>query len=1100
MSDERTALPTWDQALQAAPAAPLPTWDEALNAPHPMLDALNTAGVRTVHEGSGPDAYFSHSPSGRVLDAFGQGWRQGWGADPSTLPPEFEDSMRKLGLFNEYDTGRRSLVKTFNEALFRAPATAYHAFTGLFGGVHQALIAGAEEGGPLSVAPAAGAAALEAFPLGRFTGLPARIPPRALPAELAEARNLKVVGPGGETGWKGLPTAADDIAGEPLPPPIEMAPEVAAARRVEDVAPSVPEGAVELPEVVVTPGEEAAVAREPPAAIGVAGEPTVVDTQPGMIAAGGTELPPEGPRRPATMAATSTPDTPNEIFAPRESAYRDKAGNIRLDNLGTPEDVNAVIREAADAGNDFIEARRGVIPDAQVSSLADALGMDAKMLDKRRLGEAFNAEQVMAARKLLVQSATDLRDLAARVEGGGETDLLTFVEAQARHRMIQEQVAGLTAEAGRALRAFRAIKGEAEAAEIGRILTNETGYTPNQLRQQARLIGKQDTPQQVSKTVDLLRKPNWKDMIVEAWINGLLSGPPTHIANMVGNTGVSVSSILETGLAAGIGGARRALGSRAERIYFGEVTARTFGLVKGSQEGVIAAGKALLDENVATRGPVRTLEQRRPQAIPSVKVNVGGIEMNLGGAQIRMPGRFLAAEDELFRGIAFRQEINALAYRQAANEGLSGSARDARIADLIENPPQPMVESARSHAAYQTFSNPLGPFGSRVQTAINQSVLAKVIVPFMRTPINLVKYAAERTPFGLLSREMRDNLTGKNGAIAQDTQLARLALGSAVMISVAGLASSTDMFPSITGAGPADPDANAKLRQTGWQPYSVKIGNFYYSYAWMDPLATIMGVTADLTQAVKAGRAEDAETSKVAAMLVSSLGKNLMTKVSLQGVTSLIQALTDPERYGEKFLQQIAGSVIPAAVALTARTQDPVLREVRSIGDTLKSRIPGLRQDLVPKIDVWGQSVPYQGAAGPDVLSRAYQSAITNDPVNLELTRLAMMPAALDRKIRGVELADRQYEDYARTAGRMTKMQLDKMVGSPGFVQWPDFAKREAVKHLVDGTREQARGLMMIRNPTIWQTALGAKKAEIHGATPEHVKSMLRHPAEAVSP
>jgi hypothetical protein len=40
--------------------------------------------------------------------------------------------------------------------------------------------------------------------------------------------------------------------------------------------------------------------------------------------------------------------------------------------------------------------------------LADALGMDFQRLNQRKIGDAFNAEQIMAARKLLIESATEV--------------------------------------------------------------------------------------------------------------------------------------------------------------------------------------------------------------------------------------------------------------------------------------------------------------------------------------------------------------------------------------------------------------------------------------------------------------------------------------------------------------------------------------------------------------------------------------------------------------------------------------------------------------------------------------------------------------------
>jgi hypothetical protein len=211
----------------------------------------------------------------------------------------------------------------------------------------------------------------------------------------------------------------------------------------------------------------------------------------------------------------------------------------------------------------------------------------------------------------------------------------------------------------------------------------------------------------------------------------------------------------------------------------------------------------------------------------------------------------------------------------------------------------------------------------------------------------------------------------------------------------------------------------------------------------------------------------------------------------------LHQALTDPDRYGDQYVRNLVGTLVPGAVASIAQSEDPVLREARTVMDTWRSRIPGLREGLHPKIDVWGQPTQNLGAYGPDVASRIYMSRITNDPVNLELMRLQQMPTALERKIRGVDLSDTQYEDYARTAGRMTKMQLDRLVNQASFAHWPDIAKRKAIESIVNGTRENARALMMMRYPVIWKTALEVKREEVHGATPEHLKAVRREPARA---
>lgn len=803
----------------------------------------------------------------------------------------------------------------------------------------------------------------------------------------------------------------------------------------------------------------------------------------------GNEAAANGNRPP--VGRSTEPAGPSDTFGRTDERLIDKAGNIRVDNLNIPEDVASAIRDAAEANGGFLAARRGVLSDGEVLSLADALGMDPSKLNQRQLGEAFNAEQVIAARKLLIQSATDVRDAMARAASGSDADVVAYGTAKARHLMIQEQVSGLTAEAGRALRAFRAIEGSKDATELSQFLQQQTGRTLNQMRQEAQLGMKLDTPQKVSKFVQDTEKPTWKDYVMEAWINALLSGPLTHIKNIIGNTAVAINSVIESGGAAAVGAVRQILpGTAAERVRFGEAQARLFGLAQGAQDGLIAAGRALLDENVLSEGP-HTIEQRRHQAIPSVKVNVAGIDMQLGGATIRLPGRFLTAEDELFKAIAFRQEMNALAYRRAAEEGLSGDPLAGRIAQILQYPDDALIDAAKKHALYQTFQNSLGRTGIAIQQFANSHILAKIVVPFVRTPINILKYARDRTPIGLASREVRDNLMGKNGAIARDTQVARMALGSMVATTAATLA----YQGLITGGGPSDPKERAAWLAAGNQPYSIKIGNMSYSYGWLDPIGTIMGTAADMVEITKAGIANHAEMDKLAAMFVGSLSKNIMQKASLRGASDLVQTLTDPDRYGPRYLQNLAGSLVPSVLGQIARADDPLMRDARTVVDVLKSRIPGLRMSLFPRRDIWGEPIPNEGALGPDLLSPILQRAASNDPVKRMLVDLPYSPAQPDRKIRGVELTPQQYDDYSRISGRMAKMELDAIV-NPGFRQLPPDTQIHIISSTVSHAREGAAAQIMMQSfggpNDIIKKASEAKASALHGASRAEVKASLR--------
>src|SRR3546814_19134033 len=89
--------------------------------------------------------------------------------------------------------------------------------------------------------------------------------------------------------------------------------------------------------------------------------------------------------------------------------------------------------------------------------------MTADDLLRRRQGQALNAEQALAARQLVSKSGNELVNLAKRVKGGSDEDLAAFRQAWVRHVAIQEQVSGMTAEAGRALQSFRMIADSRDA-------------------------------------------------------------------------------------------------------------------------------------------------------------------------------------------------------------------------------------------------------------------------------------------------------------------------------------------------------------------------------------------------------------------------------------------------------------------------------------------------------------------------------------------------------------------------------------------------------------------------------------------------------------
>ena len=238
---------------------------------------------------------------------------------------------------------------------------------------------------------------------------------------------------------------------------------------------------------------------------------------------------------------------PKLQFGAKESPFTDKAGNIRLENLTNVEEVRQAIRDAADENEDFIGDRRGIVTDGQVMDLAADLGLEGaeRLVKERVIGQAFNAEQVVALRKLLIQSATELSAAMKKAAAGTDEDVIAYAVAKDRHQMIQATVAQATAEAGRALRAFRNIAGEttAEAAQADMFVRQATGKTLFQLRQEAKLGSSLDTPQKISKFMQDASKRSFGRMllgILDQWAD-LRTIHPYDLHDRQRNSGVAES-------------------------------------------------------------------------------------------------------------------------------------------------------------------------------------------------------------------------------------------------------------------------------------------------------------------------------------------------------------------------------------------------------------------------------------------------------------------------------------------------------------------------------------------------------------------------------
>lgn len=715
----------------------------------------------------------------------------------------------------------------------------------------------------------------------------------------------------------------------------------------------------------------------------------------------------------------------------KSGEIREFAANLNLSRVENAEQLSKIYGKTVKLfKKELGEATRGYRSNKRTEEAAEMLGMTPKKLLKRRKGQAFNAEEATAARFMLASSADNLSKLAKKVQTLEATDIdkFEFQKALNLHYAIQAQVQGMTAEAGRALQAFR-IPAKTEAfkiKQIGDVLKSmPEGVSPEKMANAISTMG------DVGKLTNFTRnvqRATTKDMFLEAWINGLLSGPQTHFVNMMSNTLTAMWQVPERFLAGTIG--RITPGPQA--IKEAEAITQAFGLVEGFKDGI-----KLFTKTMVTGEPsdalskielkrYRSITAENIKQLPVIKklapnaLEEGGVAaraVDFMGAGIRLPGRALMAEDELFKAIGYRMELNAQAYRMATDEGLKGKAFARRVMEIKSDPEAlaPNVHAAAVDAArYQTFTNPLE---SKLLQALSKtdSAALRIVVPFIRTPTNIVKFAFERTPLAPFMKSVRADIA--SGGAARDLALARLSLGSMTMATVATLAASGQ----ITGGGPSNSKLKGHLYNQGWKPYSVKVGDYYYPYGRLEPIGMIFGLAADSVEIM--GQLSDEERDSLATMIVGSISKNITSKTWLRGVSDALEALNDPDRYGEQWTRRLAGTVIPTGVSQIERVISPEMEAVNGYMDQIKSRLPGWSTTLPVARNLWGDAIIPGAGLSTGIISATYnlispikRSKIIDSPVDKELFELKA-PLSMPNKtqqIKGipVKLTPQEYDTF----------------------------------------------------------------------------------------
>jgi hypothetical protein len=723
--------------------------------------------------------------------------------------------------------------------------------------------------------------------------------------------------------------------------------------------------------------------------------------------------------------------------------------------------VKEVMEMAADdivaAGTKDTTTFDAIVKDAK-SFLSEAVDVGHDVIDgslAKMAKDAKKQQGIVIAGKALVQSlAREVETLAEAISAGKATDadMLRFTQMESR---LVEVSANLKS----------VITGSAQTTAAGRIRTADwvtgkelttsravedalaSGDTLEAIRLRAAAIkANKDAGGAEQGLLRIVDRPTNTPIRIatEFYINSILSGVKTQMVNLMSNslnTLLLPSEKLVGGLMGGDTAMMREGFKQFQGIYLSlKDSMKMAGTAWKNGRNILDPEAAILEANGVDYHAIKyTGENQTAATLVNGKFGVGNI--------VRLPSRALQTGDELFKQINYRASLYARLSTEAADLVKAGKLTQQEAAKFVSD--RMVAGIDRNGAAVSqvdldfareaTYTQELrkGSASKRVQDFTNHHPWSKLIVPFVRTPINILRATGQRTPIvSRLSKTLMEDLkSGDPRRVASargKVMTGRLVWGSAALAAMEG---------KLTGSGPKDSVLRARLYETGWKPYSFVVtdsngGKRYVPYNRLEPFGTIFGIAADMAEI--GGQVGDTEYEELASAAIVALTNNVTSKSYLQGLADHFDALSDPDRYLDKIMQKYAASAVPFSSAMrdVRKVQDPHMREVRSMLDAIRNTIPGLSDDLPARRSwVTGEPILYPKGWGPDnttALGEAVAAANPlvvsewkQDPVLDELANLnfAFSPPARTRD--GVELNSEQYSRLLELHGTIRNGRLN---------------------------------------------------------------------------
>ena len=371
------------------------------------------------------------------------------------------------------------------------------------------------------------------------------------------------------------------------------------------------------------------------------------------------------------------------------------------------------------------------------------------------------------------------------------------------------------------------------------------------------------------------------------------------------------------------------------------------------------------------------------------------------------------------------------------------------------------------------FANALSRFSKKNAAT---SLLVEGLMPFKKTPVNVLKRGIEYSPAGLVKVLTADLVKVKNGDMTASEYIDRICC-SLTGTGVVMLGMLMRSLGLVTGA--SDDDKEKEFDElTGIQNHSISIGEHNYTLDWLAPFSLPFFVGIEVQNIIEKG---ENISFRNGAEVLGNMTEPFFEMSMLQGLTDTVDIIKDvnsAETFGQigwNITKNYANQAVPTLFGQIARTIDGTQRKsyddknadmpsnIQYFVQGIMKKFPGLSQELEPYIDEWGRKKDAGNLltnALQNMLSPGYYSGVNVSPMEKELKRLygkvgtedgmKIFPTAAVKKFNlsdGTEknLTAEEYTKMQTEQGQTAYRLLTDIVASEEYNAVDDFTKGRIV-------------------------------------------------------